>query len=70
MTAHPALYQINTRVLLSDLSHGLGRPATLDDVPNAELDRLAGFDWLWFLGVWLTGPAARRIPLEDAAWRR
>ena len=35
------LYQMNTRVHLTDLSRSLGRPATLDDVPDAELDRLA-----------------------------
>ena len=31
---HPALYQINTRVWLTELSRGLGRPATLDDIPG------------------------------------
>jgi len=48
---HPALYQINTRVWLTDLSRGLGRPAALDDIPDAELDRVAGmgFDWVWLL---------------------
>ena len=48
----PSLYQINTRVLLTGLSRELGRPATLNDVPNALLDWLAntGFDWVWFLG--------------------
>ena len=38
---YPSLFQINTRVWLTELSHGLGRPATLDDIPDAELDRLA-----------------------------
>jgi hypothetical protein len=38
---YPSLYQINTRVWLTERSRELGRPATLDDVPNAELDRLA-----------------------------
>ncbi len=42
--AYPLLYQINTRVWLTDLSRGLGRPATLDDIPDAELDRLAEMD--------------------------
>ena len=37
----PSLYQINTRVWLTELSRALGRPATLDDIPDAELDRLA-----------------------------
>lgn len=39
---YPALYQVNTRVWLTDLSYALGRSATLDDVADAELDRLAG----------------------------
>ena len=38
---YPALYQINTRVWLTELSRALGRRATLDDVPDAEL-RSAG----------------------------
>ena len=61
MTNNPryaSLYQINTRVWLTELSHALGRAATLDDIPDAELDRIAalGFDWMWFLSVWQTGP--------------
>ena len=35
---YPSLYQINTRVWLTDLSQKLGRRATLDDIPDAELD--------------------------------
>lgn len=64
----PSLYQINSRVLLTELGKRLGRPATLDDLPDDELDRLAaaGFDWIWFLSVWQTGPAgianSRRHP--------
>src|SRR5678815_908091 len=38
----PSLYQINTRVWLTELSRALGRRATLDDLPDAELDRAAG----------------------------
>jgi hypothetical protein len=54
---YPSLYQINTRVWLRELSRTLNRPATLDEIPDAELDRLAkmGFDWVWFLSVWQTG---------------
>ncbi len=60
---YPSLFQINTRVRLSELSTALGRPATLDDFPDAELDQLAGdgFNLVWFLGVWQTGEAARRV---------
>jgi hypothetical protein len=69
--AYVSLYQINTRILLTDLSRQLGRRATLDDIPDRDLDRLAhtGFDWLWFLGVWQTGAAARRVSLENGMWR-
>ena len=60
---YPALFQINTRVRLSELAAVLRREATLDDIPDVELDRLAanGFDIVWFLGVWQTGEAARRV---------
>ncbi|MGY2492384.1 alpha-amylase family glycosyl hydrolase [Cupriavidus sp. CP313] len=68
---YPALYQLNTRVRLTELSLSLGRAATLDDITGAELDRLVemGFDWLWLLSVWQTGPAAQRISRSSAAWR-
>ncbi|MBB3181855.1 alpha-amylase family glycosyl hydrolase [Variovorax sp. Sphag1AA] len=69
---YPALYQINTRVALTDLSRSLGRAATLDDITDAELDRLAklGFDWLWLLSVWQTGAAAQRVSRSNPQWRR
>src|SRR5688500_1034409 len=69
---HSALYQINTRVWLTELSHALGRTATLDDIPDAELDRLStmGFDWIWLLSVWQTGSAGRRVARTNAGWRR
>jgi hypothetical protein len=69
---YPALYQINTRVWLTGLSRTLGRKATLDDIPDAELDRLAaiGFDWVWFLSVWRTGTAGQAISRSNADWRR
>ena len=69
---HPCLYQVNTRIWLTSLSATLGRPAGLDDIPDAELDRLAerGFDWVWLLSVWQTGPAARAISRADPEWRR
>jgi hypothetical protein len=69
---YPALYQINTRVWLTEISRTLGRPATLDDIPDTELDRLAktGFDWIWFLSVWQTGLAAQRVSRQNPEWRR
>ena len=69
---YPSLYQINTRVCLTELSQTLGRTATLDDIPDAELDRLAGLglDWVWFLSVWQTGLAGQRISRTNPEWRR
>lgn len=71
MPHYPSLYQINTRVWLTQLSVTLGRTATLDDVPDDRLDRLAamGFDWIWLLSVWRTGAAARQISRTNVGWR-
>jgi len=68
---HPSLYQLNTRVLLNERGRQLGRPATLDDLEDAFLDDIAGkgFDWVWLLGVWQTGPAGRAISRGDAKLR-
>ena len=64
---YPSLYQVNTRVHLTEIGRRLGRKATLDDVPDDELDRWAslGFDWVWLLSVWRTGEAARRVSREN-----
>jgi len=69
---YPSLFQINTRVWLTELSRQLGRAATLDDIPDAELDRLAkmGFDWVWFLSVWQTGLAGQQVSRSNPEWRR
>lgn len=67
----PSLYQINTRVWLTALSRKLARHATLDDITDVELERLAGlgFDWIWLLSVWQTGPAAQAISRANDQWR-
>ena len=67
-----ALYQLNTRVHLTARSRLLGRPATLDDIADAELDHIAaqGFDWVWPLSVWRTGRASRAVSLADPDLRR
>jgi len=67
-----SLYQINTRVTLTERARSLGRPATLDDFADTELDRLAalGFDWIWLLSVWQTGDAARAVSRSNALWRQ
>ena len=69
---YPSLYQINTRVWLTELSEELGRCATLDDIPDIALDHLQemGFDWIWFLSVWCTGELGRKVSRENPDFRR
>ena len=68
---YPSLVQINTRVWLTDRGRAIGRPATLDDIPDADLDRLKrrGFDWIWLLSVWQTGPAGAAVSRRHPEWR-
>ena len=40
---YPPLYQINTRVWLTELSRTLGKRATLDDIPDTERWTVSGF---------------------------
>jgi hypothetical protein len=69
---YPSLFQANTRVWLTELARKLGRPATLDDIPDAELDKLAksGFDWLWLLSVWQIGEAGKKSSRENPEWQK
>lgn len=69
---NPSLYEINIRVRLRELSRRLGRPATLDDIPDADLDSLAetGFDLIYLLGVWRTGQAGLAVLREHAVRRQ
>jgi len=68
---YPSLLQVNTRVWLTDLGRRLGRPATLDDVTDEDLDQLTaqGFDWMWLLSVWQTGRAAQQVSRTNPEWR-
>lgn len=69
---YPSLYQINTRVWLNALSRRFGKPMRLDDIPDSELDRITemGFDWIWLLSVWQTGPDAQQVSRNNPEWRR
>src|SRR5215467_12068251 len=68
---YPILLEINTRVWLNDLSRQAGRRMTLADVDDATLDGFVhqGFDWIWLLGVWRTGPESRAVSRGNSAWR-
>ncbi len=68
---NPTLYQVNTRVWLKEMSNELGRPATLDDIPDTVLDGFAeqGFTWIYFLSVWQTGEAGRKISINHPGWK-
>lgn len=69
---YPAVYEVNIRCHLQDLSKRLGRPAGLDDISDEELAgwRRLGFDWVWLFGIWKTGPASRQVSRSHAQWRR
>jgi glycosidase len=69
---YPALYQVNTRVWLTELSRSLGKRATLDEIPDAAIEEWArqGFDWIWLLSVWQTGAAAQAVSRANPHWRR
>ncbi len=69
---HPLLYQLNTRVYLTELARVLDRPVTLDDIPDEQLAYLRdqGLNWIWLLGVWQTGAASRAVSLQKEDWQR
>ena len=64
--AKPVIYEINTWVWLNQLSREYGRPITLANAPERELDALAGwhFDAVWLMGVWHRGEATRLSALN------
>ena len=68
---YPLVYEINTRVWLRDLSARHRRTVTLATVPAEELAPIAalGFDAVWLMGVWTTGPDPVWVARNDAALR-
>ena len=59
----PLIFEVNTRCYLRELSHQMGRQASLADVADAHILewRRLGFTHIWFMGVWQTGPFARAV---------
>jgi len=69
---YPSLFQINVRVWLTALARRPGLPATLDEISDQALDRIAelNVDWVWLLSVWQTGEAGRLVSRRNEEWRR
>jgi len=63
----PLIYEINTWVWLSELSRTLGRPVTLESVPDEHWNAIAslGFDAVWLMGVWERSPAGINISMRN-----
>lgn len=68
-TSHPLVYEVNSRVLLHELSSGKSERTTLGNIPDSVLDRWAslGFDAIWMMGVWTTGKSSVEIARTDAS---
>lgn len=66
------LYELNVRTWVHERGAELGRPATLDDLPDAWLEHLAehGFTWLYLMGLWPTGPLSRAVSQSDVSLRQ
>ena len=71
LSKYPLLFQVNTRIWLTELSHSLRRAATPDDIPDTLLDRMAetGFDWVWLLSIWQTGLRGRQASRSNHEWQ-
>lgn len=59
----PTIYEINTWVWLNTLSETYGQRITLSNVPDSELDYIAGLgvDVVWPMGVWQRSPVGVEI---------
>ena len=69
--AHPMLYEINSRVLLRELSLAAGKAVTLGTIPASLLEEWEryGIDAVWLMGVWSSGPAGIAIARADEGLR-
>jgi len=65
-TSHPLVYEVNTRVLLNELSRQSGKKVTLATLPDEVIEQWAsfGFDVIWLMGVWTAGSLGRRIATD------
>ena len=70
-TIHPLLFEVNSRVLVNELSRNQGSPVTLETLPESILDGWAslGIDAVWMMGIWKTGPIGREIAAHHPGLR-
>jgi glycosidase len=63
--SNPMLLEIATRPWLAQFSRDAGRNVPLHEVPDEALDEIAhtGFDAVWLMGMWTTGPKAKALAL-------
>src|ERR1044072_7857175 len=69
---HPLVYEINTRCWLDELSQKQNQPVTLANIPKDQFAgwQDLGFTHIWLMGVWTTGPRARREALRNPEFRK
>ena len=62
-SSHRVMYEVNTRILLQELSKRQGKQITLESIPDATIEEWAalGFDAIWLMGVWSTGKVGLEI---------
>jgi Alpha amylase, catalytic domain len=63
---NPSLYQLNTRVWLTEIRQNGAPKATLDELDLSTLPHR--FDWYWFLSVWQTGETGQSISRQHPGW--
>lgn len=61
MARKPFIYQINTRVWLTEISKRHHQEITLQNVPDAVIDELASFPFthVWMMGIWTRSEGVR-----------
>jgi len=64
---YPSIYEINTWVWLSEMSHRYGRTVDQFSVPSAEWDAIAvfGFDAMGLMGGWDRSPSGIAISNQN-----
>lgn len=62
----PVLYQARPRRMLQELRERGLPSASLADIPDTWFSNIAaqGFDWIYLLGVWQTGPRSRAVSVS------